>query len=79
MRVKIGKITGPGPAVCRARLPGPMEVIMDKWEKYKTYKNWQQENIDSLKRDFDDCRDERIEMIEPPSFNDYCLGIWQRL
>jgi ABC-type nitrate/sulfonate/bicarbonate transport system substrate-binding protein len=25
MRVKIGKITGPGPAGSRARLPGPME------------------------------------------------------
>ena len=52
---------------------------MDKWHEYRTYENWKQQNIDALKVGFDACEDERLDMIEPPNFDDFCMGTWQRL
>lgn len=52
---------------------------MDKWKKYGTYERWKSENIDDLRSNFKADHDVIMDMIEPPSFDDYCMGTWQRL
>lgn len=54
-------------------------TIMDKWKEYKTYENWKSQNHTSLKAKFDECWYERQNQLEPPSFDDFCMGQWQWL
>ena len=52
---------------------------MDKWKEYGTYGKWKTTNEDELRSSFDACKYERENMMEPPSFDEYCMGAWQRL
>ena len=54
---------------------------MDKWERWGSFANWQDENYDSLMAEYnsDDEKFESLNAIEPCGFDDFCMGKWQRL
>lgn len=52
---------------------------MDKWRRYGSYENWKESNLRLLKNQHEADKDRIRDMIEPPSFDDFCMGKWQWL
>lgn len=52
---------------------------MKKRKEYKNFNDFKAQNIDELRADYHACEDERKELYENPSFDDYCIARWQRL
>ena len=52
---------------------------MSKWKEYGSFNKWQSQNENELKSDYDACEYERRQLFESPTFDDYCMGVWQRL
>ena len=54
---------------------------MEKWEKWGSFANWRDENYVSLAAEYnsDDNKWEQITSIGSFSFEDFCVGKWQRM
>ena len=58
------------------------ENIMDKWERFGNRKKWQEENKHKLEVDYKDHLNTNYTPTQPASycsFEDFCIGVWQRL
>ncbi len=52
---------------------------MKKRAQYKGFDDFKRQNEDELRCDYNACEDERKELYDHTSFDDYCLAQWQRL
>lgn len=56
-------------------------IIMDKWKTYRSFDNWKNQNYNELMKEYEigkKCGDS-MRSTDDCSFDDFCIGKWQRL
>lgn len=55
---------------------------MNKWKEFNSYENWKNQSNFILRQEYDEYIEKNYDWVQPDTyktFDDFCMGKWQRL